>query len=320
MALFEGKTPAERNKMIAAMVLGAVALLSLGYLFFGGSSSPRPRSANQNANRAQAQPSPASRPNDLTAQQLRQETPLADVGPVPINFTPPAVPEAGRNIFAYYVPPPKPSPSPTPVKPLPSPSPTPPPPQLLASLSPVNVYARSGDFKLDVNGDKFTPDSRILVNGAEVPTRFISPQQLSANVPGGMIAGEGPRQIMVRTPDGKLYSNTATLNVMTAPAPNYLYVGILGGQRYNDTAVLKDKGTKELLNVQRGDVVGGRFRITSISEREVSLVDTSLRIKHTLPFSSDSSSEGGGGRMGGPQPRFTPPPRPPVESDDEEPN
>jgi hypothetical protein len=35
MKLFEGKSPAERNKIIAALVLGAMALLALTYTFGG---------------------------------------------------------------------------------------------------------------------------------------------------------------------------------------------------------------------------------------------------------------------------------------------
>lgn len=319
MALFEGKTPSERNKLIAAIALGAIALMSLGYMFFGGggsgSSSNRSRTSNQNSNR--------STPDTVLSQQNAtrnvgpsasaiNDDPLTQMTPIDISWTQPAVPEAGRNIFAFPPPPPPPStPTPTPV---PQPSPTPTPPVLLASVSPTNVYARTGDFALEVRGDKFTPAARILVNGTELPTRFVSPQQLTASVPAGMISGEGPRQIAVRTPDGALYSNTAMLNVMAPPSPNYVYIGIIGGPRYNDTAVLKDKNSKELLNVQRGDVVGGRFRVTSISEREVSLLDTSLRIKHTLPFTGDTGDSGGRG----PQPRFTPPPRPP-DTDDEEP-
>jgi hypothetical protein len=317
MALFEGKTPAERNKLIAAMALGAIALISLAYMFFGGSSPSPKRPANQNSNTSARLASPlqsaptTNAAGPTTAAEIHDDL-LTQMRPVPVDWTPPAVPEAGRNIFAFYVPPPTPpKPSPLP-SPSPVPSPTPPPPLLLTSISPPNVFARTGDFTLEVTGDKFTQASRILVNGTELPTRYISPQQLSATVLAGMIAGEGPRQITVRTPDGKLYSNTATLNVSTPPTPNYIYVGIIGGQRYNDTAVLKDKNSKELLNVQRGDVVGGRFRVTSISEREVSLVDTNLRVKHTLPFTGDT----GDGRSG-PQPRFTPPPRPPDETDEE---
>ena len=113
------------------------------------------------------------------------------------------------------------------------------------------------------------------------------------------------RQVTVRNNDGKLYSNTITLNVTPPPVPNYNYVGIIGKRGSNDTAVLQDKSSKDLLSVQRGDVMGGRFRVNSISEREVVLVDTTLKIRHTIPFTVDSS--------------INPQLKPPVRVADEEP-
>lgn len=316
MALLEGKTPSERNKLIVAIVLGVLALAALSYMFFGSSSSPAPRTSNNSNRRTSTTQTTttttttASNGTVRTPSEVRQDAELAPPRPINDEITPPVVPEAGRNIFAYYVPPPKPSPTPPP---LPSPSPPPPPPLVLASISPTNVYARTGDFTIQVTGDKFTPPVRIYVGDAELATRFVSPQQLSANVPAPLIGSEGARQISVRTSDGKLFSNTATLNVMAAPVPNYSFVGIIGDKRYSDTAILKDKNSKQLLNVQRGDVIGGRFRVTSISEREVWLTDTSLRIKHTLNF------EGDGGRSGQQSPPYQPQPGP-VQRSPEEPD
>jgi hypothetical protein len=67
-------------------------------------------------------------------------------------------------------------------------------------------------------------------------------------------------------------------------------VGLIGKPRFNDTAVLQDKSSKDFLNVQRGDLVGGRFRVTSISDKEVVLVDTNLKIRHTITFSNETSN------------------------------
>jgi hypothetical protein len=309
MALFEGKTPSERNKLIAAMVLGLLALVALSYMFFGSSSTPT-RVANANDGRTvttttTTNTTARSNPAVLTPNDVRAEADQMPPHPIEINMGLPAVPEAGRNIFAFYVPP-KPTPAPVVVA---TPTPAPPPPLTVTSISPTNVYARTGDFTVQVTGDKFTPAVRIYFGDAELATRFVSAQQLSANVPAPLIGFEGPRQISVRTSDGKLFSNTASLNVMAAPTPNYSFVGILGDQRYSDTAILKDKSSKQLLNVQRGDVVGGRFRVTSISEREVWLTDTSLRIKHTLAF------EGGNAAPRGTTPPYQAP-RPADDDDD----
>jgi hypothetical protein len=98
--------------------------------------------------------------------------------------------------------------------------------------------------------------------------------------------------------------------VTAPPVPNYNYVGLLGKPRHiGDTAMLQDKNSKEVVSVQRGDVVGGRFRVTSIADREVVLVDTNLKIKHLLALTND------GERGSFPQGR----PTPKVASEDDEP-
>src|SRR6185503_8854909 len=108
-----------------------------------------------------------------------------------------------RNIFSYYVPPPPPVPTPK-VEVVPTPSP---PPLLLASISPANAYARAPEFKLELAGDKFSPATRVYMDGRELPTTYISPQQLSTTVPSTFIASPGARQVMVRTPDNQFFSN-----------------------------------------------------------------------------------------------------------------
>lgn len=271
-----------------------LALASMTYMLLGSSSSPK--SGNQNASgkktvtaQGPEDVSTARSGNIPTPSQVRTDVESL-TPPTPVSFTRSSysAPEAGRNIFAFYVAPP---PTPTPVIP---PKPTPPPPLMLASVSPANVFARTGDFTLDVSGDKFTQASAILVDNSPLPTRFINAQQLSATVDGSMIANDGARQIKVSTPDGSLYSNILPLTVTPPPTPNYLYVGIIGKAHYNDTAVLKDKSNpKELLNVQRGDLLSGRFRVTSISEREIVLSDNTLHIRHTLPFVEDQGGEAG---------------------------
>lgn len=307
MALLEGKTPSERKKLIAAAVLGAIALISLAYMFLGSSSKSTTSTGPKRT------PTPVARNLPVQSPQAVRE--MEGFVPREINYerSTPAVPEAGRNIFAFYVPPVKPTPDPN-APPVIPPTPTPVPANLiLSSISPVNVYAHTGDFTFDVTGDKFTPETRIFIGGAELPTRFVSAQQLSAKVPAQLISFEGGRDVMVRSRDGQLFSNTATLNVMPAPVPNYIYVGVLNRQGSNDTAIMKEKNGKELQNVQRGEILGGRFRVTSISVQEVTLTDTSIGIKHKLPLAGNSSNQGG---VGG-QPRYQPPPAPPPSDDDE---
>ncbi len=149
----------------------------------------------------------------------------------------------------------------------------------------------------------------MVIDNNELPTKYINAQQLSATVPAALIANPGGRQVILRSSDGKLYSNTQSISVAAPPTPNYSYIGIIGTKRYIlDTAILQDKGNKETLNVQRGDLLGGRFRVTSISEKEVVVVDNNLKIKHTLSMSAQ-------GDRGNPLQR----PTPKVESEDDEP-
>ena len=297
--------PGERKKLIWAGILGLVAVVFLWWALigFGGSrnSNTPPRAA--------ATPAPRTPPAGLPRQAQPVSAEIVDLAHLtPISYQPSSysAPEARRNIFAYYVPPPP----PVKVVQEPTPSPTPPPPLLLASLSPSNVYARSADFKLEVSGDKFTPATKIFVDGRELQTSYISPQQLSANVSAAMIAAPGSRNIIVRTADSSLYSNPAMLSVAAPPTPNYLYVGIISPQRrVEDTALVQDKSNKSILNVRRGDVLSGRFRVTSISEKELVMMDTNLKIKHTLAMTESDKA------LGNPLTR----PTPRVEAEDDEP-
>ena len=88
--------------------------------------------------------------------------------------------------------------------------PTPTPPICGRFCFPGSVYAGQKTFRLEVSGDKFQPDSQILFNGTPLPTTFISPQQLVAEVPESLITSEGARTIIVVSPDGK-YSNQFSL-------------------------------------------------------------------------------------------------------------
>ena len=300
--------PGEQKKLIGAGILGFAAIIVLWWVLFGFGSGGSSRNTNGNA-RAAVSPTAArtqagpQHPNQDVSPDVAE---LASYTPIDYQPTSYSAPEARRNIFAYYVPPS----SPTPAIKEAAPSPTPPPPILLASVSPANVYARSTDFKLEIAGDKFTPATKIYFDGRELATTYTGPQQLSANVSAAMIAAPGSRSVIVRTADNSLYSNPATVNVAAPPTPNFTYIGIISTRtRVEDTAIVQDRGNKQVLNVHRGDPLGGRFRVTSISDKELVLMDTSLKIKHTLPMTEADKNSG--------NPLTRPTPR--VESEDDEP-
>lgn len=302
MGLFEGKTPAERNKTLAALLLPLVALVLLLRMFFGGDSRPAAKKAGPTAT-----PTPlAAAGPDGSAPEMPY--PLQDIK---VGYSGAAAPS--RNIFAFYVPPVRTTAVAAPTE-VPTPTPTPPPPLTLGSVSPGNVYARTADFNLEVAGDKFTPESRLYVEGQELPTTFKSAQQLSAKVPAALISAQGARTVEVKTPDGQLYSNTATFNVMPAPTPQVAFIGVLGAPGYaRDKAILKPNQSNDLLTVQRNDLVSGRFKVVNISERAVEFLDTQLNIKHTVPYTDAKTA----GVPSGPSPRGAPPAR--ADDDDDDP-
>lgn len=298
------RNPSERKKLIGAGVLGVLAIGLLWWTFVGfgtsaGKVSPSPGTDRKPAGTNRAA---SSKTQPQTVVELKGDL-LNQLRPIKYEYSAPYV-EAKRNIFVYYEPPPP------VVKPsiIPTPTPTPTPPVLLASLSPANVFAGTSEFKLEISGDKFTPQLKVLIDNNAVPTRYISPQQISATVSAAVIANPGARQVMLRSSDGTLYSNPTALSVAAPPTPNYSYVGIIGTRRHiNDTAIVQDKVNKEVLNIQRGDLLAGRFRVTSISEKELILIDNTLKIRHTLAFTKQ-------GERGNPLQR----PTPRVEGEDDE--
>jgi hypothetical protein len=300
MQLVDLSKPGEKKKLIWAGALGLVAIVFLWWVLIGFDSGTKTavRPASTPAPRPQTPTAPAG-PESAEVQNAKAFT--------EVNYEPPSYnpPEARRNIFAFYVPPKPVEKAPS----TPTPTPEPPPPVLLASLSPSNVYARTADFKLEVAGDKFTPEMRIFIDGRELPTAYKSPQQLSSTIPASFIAQPGARQIVVRTPDNRFFSNPVQINVAAPPIPNYSYIGIIGrSNRVDDIALVQDKNNKNVINAYRGDVLSGRFRVTSISEKELVLVDTNLKIKHTIAM---SEGDKGGGPLSRPTPR--------VDSEDDEP-
>ena len=301
MAAAEIRSSSDQKKLYWAIGLGVVALIAVWWTFFGfGGSSRQGKSAagptsspspGQTGKQQQSPPnSPAVDPRDYT--------------PVDSDITLPFVPEPRRNIFAFYVPTPTPPPKEVPASPIPTP------PLLLASISPASVYAKTEDFLLEARGDKFTPAMQIVIDGRQFPTNYISPQQVSTTVPAAVIANPGQRSIKVQTSDGQLYSNPLSLAVNAPPTPNYNYVGIIGKPRHiGDTALLQDKSTKEIISVQRGDPLAVRFKVISISDHELVVVDTNLKIKHTLQLTNESDK--GSYPVGRPTPK--------VQSEDDEP-
>lgn len=296
MKFLEGKSPAERNKIIAAIILGGLAVIALGYTMSGVFFAPTPKVAAKTPT-----PTPTIGSTTTAQNPVDRSTSLADLAwmlTTPVTYAQTAFSgDAGRNVFAFYEPP-KPTPySPTPVVTpvFTPPPPTPPPPYNLAYVTPSSVYAGSKGFRLEVVGNGFTSDARIMFNGSEIATNFISDQKLTADISANMISMQGSPQVMVRNPDGSKYSFPMMIQVQAPPQPNFEYIGLIEKKhRNNDMAMLREKTAKTETSYRLNDNVGDRFRLVSISGREVVLEDKSLGFRHRISFSESKTTAGSG--------------------------
>jgi len=286
---FAGKSQTERNKIIAALVLGVLALGSLFFAFGGSIFSKSPKVTVS----VSPTPSPsATVPIDPVQKNVPTQTEqnfVYETTPVVYNGVV-SGPDPGRNIFAFYEPPPPcgppTNPCPPPIIKPPTPAPPPPTPEInITAFSPTSVYAGSRGFRLEVTGERMQPDAKIYFSQSELATTFVNSQRMTADVPANFIAGEGPRQIIIQTPDGKKYSQSMTLNVQAPPKPGFQYIGMIARKRSNnDTAYFMDQGRQTPLSARLNDVVGGRFRLVSISADETVFEDVSLGFKHKVPL------------------------------------
>jgi hypothetical protein len=300
----EGKPKSERNKLIAAILLGVLAIFALWFAFFRGSSSSSTKvSVNVNAASPRAGTSPANPTQFVVPNAAEQEFNYVTT---PVVYNPGMIgaPDPGRNIFAFYEPPPPCPTCPTPFIPPPPvkpPTPEPTPVFLVSGMNPQSLYAGSKAFRLEIFGERFTPDSKVYLSQTEFPTTFISPQRLAIDVPANVIASEGQRQVIVQTPDGRAYSNQAMLMVQAPPKPQFQYIGMIGRKRYNnDTAYFIETGKPNATPItgRLNDVLGGRFRLLSINSDETLFEDTSLGFKHRLPLVRTPAGGSGGGLPG----------------------
>jgi hypothetical protein len=85
---------------------------------------------------------------------------------------------------------------------------------LIGNISPARVIVGyQMPLKLIVNGSFFTSNSKVWINGAERPTTFVSPNQLTAVLPASDFIASGLPAITVVDPAATVPANTATLAV-----------------------------------------------------------------------------------------------------------
>lgn len=144
---------------------------------------------------------------------------------------------------------------------------------------------------MEVFGEGFVPEARIYFNQTEMPTQFVSSQNLVTSIPENLVAREGSRQIIIQTPDGVKYSAPFNMTVMPPPKPSSLqYIGMIGRQRYNnDTAYFMETGRTTPFGARLNDVVAQRFRIVDIAPTEVVVQDVQLGFRHRIAMATGNT-------------------------------
>ncbi|HWQ34347.1 MAG TPA: IPT/TIG domain-containing protein [Blastocatellia bacterium] len=103
----------------------------------------------------------------------------------------------------------------------------------ITSISPELTPAGSAQFTLTVNGVRFSSNSVVKWNGADLATSFVSATQLTATVPASLVASQGNAAVVVHTPGGNnqgtsqqaTFRTVASAGTITSLSPNTIAHG-----------------------------------------------------------------------------------------------
>lgn len=144
------------------------------------------------------------------------------------------------------------------------------------SITPVEGYSGQAGFTLAVSGFNFTASSRVTWNGAQLPTTYISPTQLSAVVGASLLTNNGTSDVTVvvavvdttvptplTTVTFTLHPNQFAINRLDPPSfviatgANFLTLRVLGGVFDSNMTVLWNGSprTTNFINQSELDVI-----------------------------------------------------------------
>ncbi len=277
---------AEQRKKVMAGVLLALMIFVFWWqdplgLFTSADSGAKPAAT------AQARTSPTPKGSPTPQRRSGVEEVVTDpLHPELASYKNTPLDGIGRNIFVY----PTPTPAPTP-KPLPPAPPAPTPPIVLVGINPQGVLGKTPDpIPLTVTAMKVPADARIFLDGREIQTKVIDDSHLTSVLTAEMIRNPGKLGVQVRSAsDAQMYSNSLTLEVAEPPAPPYRYVGLIVNKN-GSTAVLKSQANDEVFNATKGKIIDKRWEVTNITAARIDLVDTAIKVTHSIAFTGDGGS------------------------------
>jgi hypothetical protein len=85
----------------------------------------------------------------------------------------------------------------------------------ITGLTPDNATAGGGDFPLTVNGTGFASNSVVFWNSVSVSTTYVSPQEVTANIPAADIANPGNASVYVNNPGTGRYAMGVNSNLVS---------------------------------------------------------------------------------------------------------
>ena len=88
---------------------------------------------------------------------------------------------------------------------------------MITALDPLTATVSSSAFTMTVSGSGFISGTKVLWDGAEVPTTFVDEGQLIADVGVGQLSSAGAKPVTARTPDN--FGSNAIPFQVEAPAP-----------------------------------------------------------------------------------------------------
>ena len=277
-------TKAEQRKRFALVALGGLFVFVLVYQFLlSGPSRPErkatnanvPAASTQNSNSSQAGSGQPARPKAPEQAEEAVAILMQDLTPLDLSFTQASasaeVDKERGSIFGYWIKPPD-----------PPPIPPPPPPIQLTGVNPAGAVAGTPrKVTLTIFGNKMPEDAQVYFEGNPKASRRAGENQLAIDLEPGEYAYARNIGIEVKgkSDPAKMNSNIITFNVQAAPEPQFRYIGRLGDQGIFDLPA-----TKEVKRLTRGELIGGQWRIDSITDQAVELTHTQYEIKRRVPM------------------------------------